>query len=125
MGGPGCQRDDCPQQIPGLHDREHQHGVITSYSIHYTKLYDLIVGIFGPTANGDRFALFQILDATMASVVIVALLIGLTLTRLPWRYVPGTGERYSGEDLGPGALSGPTPRPPADRPNPDAYADSP
>ena len=61
----------------------------------------LIVGIFGPTANGDRFALFQILDATMASVVIVALLIGLTLTRLPWRYVPGTGERYSGEDLGP------------------------
>ncbi|MGB6107443.1 MAG: polyprenol phosphomannose-dependent alpha 1,6 mannosyltransferase MptB, partial [Mycobacterium sp.] len=58
----------------------------------------LIVGIFGPTANGDRFALFQILDATMASVVIVALLIGLTLTRLPWRYVPGTGERYSGED---------------------------
>ena len=85
----------------------------------------LIVGIFGPTANGDRFALFQILDATMASVVIVALLIGLTLTRLPWRYVPGTGERYSGEDLGPGALSGPTPRPPADRPNPDAYADSP
>ena len=85
----------------------------------------LIVGIFGPTANGDRFALFQILDATMASVVIVALLIGLTLTRLPWRYVPGTGERYSGEDLGPGALSRPVPRPPADRPNPDAYADSP
>ena len=84
----------------------------------------LIVGIFGPTANGDRFALFQILDATMASVVIVALLIGLTLTRLPWRYVPGTGERYSGEDLGPGALSRPVPRPPADRPNPDAYADS-
>ena len=85
----------------------------------------LIVGIFGPTANGDRFALFQILDATMASVVIVALLIGLTLTRLPWRYVPGTGERYSGEDLGPGALSRPVPRPPADRPDPDAYADSP
>jgi alpha-1,6-mannosyltransferase len=85
----------------------------------------LIVGIFGPTANGDRFALFQILDATMASVVIVALLIGLTLTRLPWRYVPGTGERYSGEDLGPGALSRPAPRPPADRPDPDAYADSP
>ena len=45
----------------------------------------LIVGIFGPTANGDRFALFQILDATVASAVIVALLIGLTLHRLPWR----------------------------------------
>ena len=27
----------------------------------------LIVGIFGPTANGDRFALFQIVDATLAS----------------------------------------------------------
>jgi alpha-1,6-mannosyltransferase len=85
----------------------------------------LIVGIFGPTANGDRFALFQILDATVASAVIVALLIGLTLNRLPWRYVPGTGERYSGEDPGPEALGRPTPRPPADRPNPDAYADSP
>ncbi|HEY5152122.1 MAG TPA: polyprenol phosphomannose-dependent alpha 1,6 mannosyltransferase MptB, partial [Mycobacterium sp.] len=35
----------------------------------------LIVGIFGPTANGDRFALFQIVDATVASTVIVLLLI--------------------------------------------------
>ena len=26
----------------------------------------LVVGIFGPTANGDRSALFQILDATLA-----------------------------------------------------------
>ena len=31
----------------------------------------LVVGIFGPTANGDRFALFQIVDATVASTVIV------------------------------------------------------
>jgi alpha-1,6-mannosyltransferase len=45
----------------------------------------LIVGVFGPTANGDRFALFQIVDATLASTVIVALLIAGTYHRLPWR----------------------------------------
>lgn len=45
----------------------------------------LVVGIFGPTANGDRFALFQILDATLASAAVVAVLIALTYTRLPWR----------------------------------------
>ncbi|MBO0676449.1 polyprenol phosphomannose-dependent alpha 1,6 mannosyltransferase MptB [Mycolicibacterium sp. S2-37] len=48
----------------------------------------LIVGIFGPTANGDRFALFQIVMATLASAVIVALLIALTWRRLPWRPLP-------------------------------------
>ncbi len=48
----------------------------------------LVVGILGPTANGDRFALFQIVDATLASAVIVALLIGLTWRRLPWRAMP-------------------------------------
>ena len=73
----------------------------------------LIVGIFGPTANGDRFALFQILDATLASAVIVLLLIWLTRNRLPWRYVPGTDEVYSGQDLN--RVS----------PVPDAYAESP
>jgi alpha-1,6-mannosyltransferase len=53
----------------------------------------LVVGIFGPTANGDRFALFQIVDATVASAIIVALLIALTHRRLPWRGLPtdGTG----------------------------------
>lgn len=50
----------------------------------------LIVGIFGPTANGDRFALFQIVDATLASAVIVLLLIIVTLHKLPWRGIPGT-----------------------------------
>ncbi len=45
----------------------------------------LVVGIFGPTANGDRFALFQIVDATAASTIIVLLLVALTYTRLPWR----------------------------------------
>ena len=61
----------------------------------------LIVGIFGPTANGDRFALFQIVDATVASTLIVLILIALTLHRLPWREVPGTGKRYSGQDPDP------------------------
>jgi len=61
----------------------------------------LIVGIFGPTANGDRFALFQIVDATLASTLIAVILIALTLNRLPWRYVPGTDERYSGQDPDP------------------------
>lgn len=45
----------------------------------------IVVGVFGPTANGDRFALFQIVDATVASTVIVLLLIAATSHRLPWR----------------------------------------
>ncbi len=85
----------------------------------------LIVGIFGPTANGDRFALFQIIDATVASAVTALLLIGLTLNRLPWRFVPGTGERYCGQDLGPGALQEPAAQPPTAHPTPSAYAESP
>ena len=52
----------------------------------------LVVGIFGPTANGDRFALFQIVDATLASTVIVVVLIALTYTRLPWRRLPAEGQ---------------------------------
>ncbi|BBX16773.1 hypothetical protein CRI77_02715 [Mycolicibacterium duvalii] len=48
----------------------------------------LIVGIFGPTANGDRFALFQIVMATVASTAIVLALIALTYRWLPWRAVP-------------------------------------
>ena len=85
----------------------------------------LIIGIFGPTANGDRFALFQIVDATLASAVIALLLIALTRNRLPWRDVPGTGERYSGEDIEPGAAHAPAQRPPAPSPTTDAYAESP
>lgn len=80
----------------------------------------LIVGIFGPTANGDRFALFQIIDATLASTVIVLLLIALTLNRLPWRNVPGTTETFSGQEPDPAPTEPPTPRPAA-----DAYAESP
>ena len=85
----------------------------------------LIVGIFGPTANGDRFTLFQIISATVASAVIAVLLIALTRNRLPWRYVPGTDERFSGEDPDPPAGAGPTTEPPAPRRTPEAYADSP
>ena len=36
-----------------------------------TIVVTLMVGIFGPTANGDRFALFQIVDATVASAITV------------------------------------------------------
>jgi alpha-1,6-mannosyltransferase len=53
-----------------------------------TIVITLVVGIFGPTANGDRFALFQIVDATLASTVIVLLLIALTYHQLPWRALP-------------------------------------
>ncbi len=45
----------------------------------------IVVGIFGPTANGDRFALFQIVDATVASTIVVLMLITITYDRLPWR----------------------------------------
>ena len=83
----------------------------------------LIVGIFGPTANGDRFALFQILDATLASAMIVLLLIWATRHQLPWRFVPGTDEAYSGQDLTRAAR--PPRQPPAPAPAPDAYADFP
>jgi len=51
----------------------------------------LVVGIFGPTANGDRFTLFQILLAVIASATIVVILIGITYYRLPWRKLPDAG----------------------------------
>lgn len=69
----------------------------------------LVVGIFGPTANGDRFTLFQIVMATLASTVIVLILIALTWRRLPWRASP---QRE-------------TDPPPARSQSPDAYAESP
>jgi alpha-1,6-mannosyltransferase len=80
-----------------------------------TIVITLIVGIFGPTANGDRFALFQILDATLASALIVAILIAITYRRLPWRPLPDA----TGADRPPT----PPPAPPVARP--DAYAESP
>jgi alpha-1,6-mannosyltransferase len=78
------------------------------------------VGVFGPTANGDRFALFQIVDATLASTVIVALLVAVTYDRLPWRPLPeeGPAPDTTGDDP---ALTRDTP-PPA--PLPGAYAKS-
>ncbi|VEG54594.1 integral membrane protein [Mycolicibacterium aurum] len=76
-------------------------------------VFTLVVGIFGPTANGDRFALFQIALATLASTVILLLLVGLTYRRLPWRPLP---------DEPPEEPSQP-PAPPTAKP--DAYAESP
>ena len=73
----------------------------------------LIVGIFGPTANGDRFALFQIVDATLASTVIVAVLIAITYSRLPWRPFPETNG------------TGPPQPPSTPATKPDAYAEFP
>jgi alpha-1,6-mannosyltransferase len=81
----------------------------------------IVVGVFGPTANGDRFALFQIVDATVASTVIVALLIAATYHRLPWRPLPTRELIHDAltRDLVPGSET----RQPA--PVPGAYAESP
>jgi alpha-1,6-mannosyltransferase len=92
----------------------------------------LVVGIFGPTANGDRFALFQIVDATVASTIIVAVLIALTYTRLPWRPLQPT-PADTRDANGPAVMAAPAPETSetpgthqAPRPTaaPDAYADS-
>ncbi len=60
----------------------------------------LVIGIFGPTANGDRFALFQIVLATVASAVIVLMLIALTYYRLPWRKLPDPGGASASQHRG-------------------------
>jgi alpha-1,6-mannosyltransferase len=88
-----------------------------------TIVVTLVVGIFGPTANGDRFALFQIIDATVASTIIVLILIALTYSMLPWRSVshPVT----SSEDAAMPEVPKSTTTLPARSPAPDAYADSP
>jgi alpha-1,6-mannosyltransferase len=80
----------------------------------------IVVGIFGPTANGDRFALFQIVDATVASTVIVALLIAATYTRLPWRPLPNGDKSQDAATTD--AVAGSEAREPA--PVPDAYAET-
>jgi alpha-1,6-mannosyltransferase len=82
----------------------------------------LVVGIFGPTANGDRFALFQIVDATLASTVIVLVLIALTRNWLPWRALPVT-EPEAGPPSVPAETPAPLPAPPTAVPG--AYAESP
>lgn len=70
----------------------------------------LVVGIFGPTANGDRFALFQIVDATLASAVVVLALFLLTYRHLPWRELPAAAAQPDREAQ-PGATRGPPPSP--------------
>ncbi len=81
----------------------------------------IVVGVFGPTANGDRFALFQILDATLASTVIVAALIAVTYRQVPWRRMPGETRQPVREAVSPDVVS-PTPAVPPTA-LPDAYAD--
>ncbi len=89
-----------------------------------TIVVTLVVGIFGPTANGDRFTVFQILLATAASTVIVLVLMAMTYYRLPWRKLPDPGPEH---DVAPVAeaiaLEPALPRPWAAKP--DAYAESP
>ncbi|HJT94289.1 MAG TPA: polyprenol phosphomannose-dependent alpha 1,6 mannosyltransferase MptB [Mycobacterium sp.] len=80
----------------------------------------LVIGIFGPTANGDRFALFQIVLATAASALIVAVLVALTYYRLPWRRLP---DADFGPEPAPAAAASPRPR--QQTAKPDAYAESP
>ncbi|CQD12857.1 integral membrane protein [Mycobacterium lentiflavum] len=90
----------------------------------------LVVGIFGPTANGDRFALFQILDATLASAAVMAVLVALTYTRLPWRPLQSmpTDNGETNHEGPPGAEPTATVQTPRATPRsesaPDAYADS-
>jgi alpha-1,6-mannosyltransferase len=84
----------------------------------------LVVGIFGPTANGDRFTIFQILDATVASLLIAVILIAVTWRRLPWRPLPdanGTVEPEATDASGPPTTAPPGPT----ATKPDAYAESP
>ncbi|WP_390893372.1 polyprenol phosphomannose-dependent alpha 1,6 mannosyltransferase MptB [Mycobacterium deserti] len=83
----------------------------------------LVVGIFGPTANGDRFTLFQILLAVVASTLIVLLIIGMTYHRLPWREVPGSDQRDREAEAADAAEPREPPPPRAVRS--DAYAESP
>ena len=86
----------------------------------------LVVGIFGPTANGDRFALFQIVDATVASTLIVVMLIAVTYHYLPWRLPTETTGTSEMPVPAPEPPVPPTPQPatPQSEAAPDAYADS-
>jgi alpha-1,6-mannosyltransferase len=91
----------------------------------------LVVGIFGPTANGDRFTLFQILLAVVASTTIALLLMGLTYKRLPWRGVPDDAEDIDdppdaeGDQRAHDSTAVAAAAPPPQPLKPDAYAESP
>jgi alpha-1,6-mannosyltransferase len=89
-----------------------------------TIVVTFVVGVFGPTANGDRFTVFQILLATAASTVIVALLIAITYQRLPWRKLPNLGfDADTAPATGPAPVTASLPQTPAVKA--DAYAESP
>lgn len=88
-----------------------------------TIVVTLMVGIFGPTANGDRFTLFQILLAVVASTMTVLVLMVLTHNRLPWRKLPSTDEPAPAGTTA--SLPDHPSLPPPPPVKPDAYADSP
>jgi alpha-1,6-mannosyltransferase len=91
-----------------------------------TIVVTLVVGIFGPTANGDRFTLFQILLAVVASTVIAVLLMALTYNRLPWRGLPVGDERSRPKETGTEPAPAEEPAIPPPQPvKPDAYAEFP
>jgi alpha-1,6-mannosyltransferase len=93
-----------------------------------TIVVTLVVGIFGPTANGDRFTLFQILLAVLASTLIAVLLIASTYNHLPWRRVPGTAPDEKPDEKADDTVPAAAEPPPAPAPQPvkpDAYAESP
>ncbi|OBA91773.1 hypothetical protein A5662_21805 [Mycobacteriaceae bacterium 1482268.1] len=89
-----------------------------------TIVVTFVVGVFGPTANGDRFTVFQILLATAASTVIVALLIAITYYRLPWRKLPNLGFDPDTAPIAEPAPVAPS-LPQASAAKADAYAESP
>jgi alpha-1,6-mannosyltransferase len=89
-----------------------------------TIVVTLVVGIFGPTANGDRFTLFQILLAVVASTVIALLLMALTYRHLPWRSLPQEHTDASADDSAQAPVEKPS-LPPSPPVKPDAYAESP
>ncbi|MCG5433573.1 polyprenol phosphomannose-dependent alpha 1,6 mannosyltransferase MptB [Mycobacterium sp. MYCO198283] len=92
-----------------------------------TIVVTIIIGVFGPTANGDRFALFQIAFATLASTVAVAILMAATWRRLPWRSLPDAASGGAHLPSAPPAGTGPDPSPqPSSRGTAtSAYADTP
>jgi len=80
----------------------------------------IVVGVFGPTANGDRFALFRSWMPPWPSTIIVALLIAVTYRRLPWRPLPN--EELTSDAAGQDPL--PTSQTRQATPVPGAYAES-
>jgi alpha-1,6-mannosyltransferase len=101
-----------------------------------TIVITLLVCVFGPTAKGDRFTVFQIVMAMTASALIVAVLAAITYHRIsrqiswlhpPHEHADGPAPDGAAPD-GAGAdevSSDRQNRPPRQPAAPDAYAESP